>query len=505
MIYTQLSDWQYTHKPTDPKEKARISGEAHFHYRELSEEHFLQALRDGHGFCPLSRDQAQADQARTNIIVYDFDHSTTPLDEFIKGLSIKPAFTYYSYSNGRDGQFRYRLIYELSECITGSEYDAAHQHIAQANGWKPATKGDPTNKYDPLARNQYFFSGTSISYYPDNIINEYTHTQHKPAPAPTAKKARQTPADTTTTYFTDDFIKNFGRLTPHAFTQLQQEGSVYYITHTPLPQVDADTSIIVYPKDYIETPRRLYWDSVNHTHFVKKWTDGEQRHRKLYMAGIIIRKLNPKLSPDELLFATAQEFATYYDNTDKKYTTGDIIRIVERVLSADTGRELSRWKHKGYIVNGQYCDRHGISKRQVVGEQNGIRQAAERDKRYEQIARYYDPTETDNKNLLTLHNAGIKCSIRTLKRYKQAYGYSTQAPKAEPAPKETPIEQAPPKAEPAPAPKPKEKHPTAPPRETPQQPTMTPNYAFDRVMDTETIEGIKKMLRRGLNNSSTIN
>ncbi len=508
MIFTQLSDWTYTHKPTDPKEKARISGEAHFHSREMTEEAFYEALQAGHGFCPLHRDQHQADTSHTNIVVYDFDHSTIPLPAFVEGLALKPTFSYYSFSNGKGGQYRYRLIYELSECITGSEYDAVHQHIAQANEWMPAPKGegDNLNTYDPLARNQYFFSGTGISYNPENVIN-YTqpaqpreHHQPAPKPAPTAKKAWQTKpqADTTTAYFTDDFKKNFGRLTPHAFTQLQQ-GSVYYITHTPLPEVDNNTPIIEYPKGYVETPRRLWWDSLNHTYYVKKWEDGEQRHRKIYMASIIIRRLNPQLSAHELLFATAQEFATYYSNDDKKYTTADLIRIVERVLSADTGRELGKWKRKGYIVNTSYCKKHGVSKRSVVGEQNGIRQAAERDKRYEDISKYYDPSKTDAANLLTLHNAGIKCSIRTLKRYKQAYGYSTQAPK------ETPIEQAPPKAEPAPAPKPKEKHPTAPPRETPQQPTMTPNYAFDRAMDTETIEGIKKMLRRGLNNSSTIN
>ena len=505
MIFTQLSDWTYTRKPTDPKEKARISGEAHFHYRELSEEHFLQALRDGHGFCPLSRDQAQADQAITNIITFDFDHNTTPLPAFVEGLALKPTFSYYSFSNGKGGQFRFRLIYQLAECITGSQYDEVHQYIAQTNGWMPATKDDQTNKYDPLARNQYFFSGTSISYYPSNIINEYTHTQPKPAQAPTAKrvkKARQTQpqADTTTAYFTDEFKRNMGRLSPHAFTQLQQEGSVYYITHTPLPEVDNNTPIREYPKGYVETPRRLYWDSVNHTHFAKKWTDGEKRHRKIYMAGIILRKLNPQLSPDKLLFALCREFATYYDNTDKKYTTADVIHIVERVLSADINRELGRWKRKNYIVNVSYCKKHGVSKRSVVGEQNGIRQAAERDKRYEQIARYYDPTETDNKNLLTLHNAGIKCSIRTLKRYKQAYGYSTQAPKAEPAPKETPIEPAPkPKAQPTP------KHPTTPTKDAPQHPMMMPNYAFDRAYTDTDAERIKKMLRMGLNNTSTNN
>ena len=150
------------------------------------------------------------------------------------------------------------------------------------------------------------------------------------------------------------------------------------------------------------------------------------------MAGIILRKLNPQLSPDKLLFALCREFATYYDNTDKKYTTADVIHIVERVLSADINRELGRWKRKNYIVNVSYCKKHGVSKRSVVGEQNGIRQAAERDKRYEQIARYYDPTETDNKNLLRLKQKGIKCSKNTLTAFKLLYGYTQGREQANP-------------------------------------------------------------------------
>ena len=476
MIYTQLSDWTLTSKPTDPTEKARISGEAHFHYRELSEEHFLQALQAGHGFCPLSRDQAQADTSHTNIIVYDFDHSTIPLPAFVEGLALKPSYTYYSYSNGKDGQFRFRLIYQLYTPIEGSQYDAAHQYIAQANGWKPATKDDQTNKYDPLARNQYFFSGTSISYYPDNIIEYNTHTQPKPAQAPTAKrvkKARQTKpqADTpTTAYFTEEFKRNYGRLTPHAYTQLTAEGSVYYMTHTPLPEVDSNTPIIEYPKGYVETPRRLWWDSENHAYFVKKWEDGEARHRKIYMASIIIRRLNPQLSPDELLFAVCQEFATYYSNDDKKYTTADLIRIVERVLSADMGRELGKWRRKNYIVNGSYCEKHGTSKRAIVGAENGKRNAAERAKRYEQIAEHYDPDKTDAQNLLRLKQKGIQCSQRTLTSYKQAYGYTTPKDGTAQAPK--------PKAKPTPKPQhPRRETPKA--DQAPHQPTMQPNYTFD--------------------------
>ena len=194
MIYTQLSDWTYTTKPTDPKEKADISGKRHFHNREMTEEAFYEALQAGHGFCPLHRDQAQAVQAITNIITFDFDHSTIPLDEFIKGLTIKPAFTYYSYSNGKDGQYRYRLIYQLSTPIEGYQYDDVHEYIARTNGWMPATKDDQTNKYDPLSRNQYYFSGTEITYFPDNIINEYTHTAQA-SPSPNREKGKKGTAD----------------------------------------------------------------------------------------------------------------------------------------------------------------------------------------------------------------------------------------------------------------------------------------------------------------------
>lgn len=466
MIYTQLSDWTLKTKPTDTREKARISGEAHFHYRELSEEHFLQALRDGHGFCPLSRDQAQADQARTNIIVYDFDHSTTPLDEFIKGLSIKPAYTYYSFSNGKDGQYRYRLIYELSECITGSEYDAAHQYIARTNGWMPATKDDQTNTYDPLARNQYYFSGSDVKYYPDNIIYEYnTHTapasprkpQGKPT-APTAKKARHDGDEYTQyKYFSDSFVKKIFEYIPSPYAI-----RFNYITHSPLPDVDADTPIILYPKDYLETPRKFAYDPRKKSYGIAKYRDGENRHKKLFITGIILRKLNPKLNPIQLLKALLREFTLYYDNSDDKYTMPRLLAIADAVLDADVSIELKRWRKPKYIVNPKYCAKHLVTKRQVVGLQNGIRQAAERAKRYEDISKYYDPTETDNSNLLRLRQKGIKCSRNTLTAFKHLYGYTQGREQANPQGRDS----------------------------TQQQQLMMPDIA----------ECVKKMLRGGLNN-----
>lgn len=464
MIHTQLSDWTLTSKPTDPREKARISGGEHFNYKEMSEEHFLQALRDGHGFCPLHRDQAQADQAITNIITFDFDHNTTPLPAFVEGLSIKPTYTYYSFSNGKDGQYRYRLIFQLSECITGSEYDAVHQYIAQANRWKPAPKGegDNLNRYDPLARNQYFFSGTSISYYPNNIINEYTHTQPKPAPTPTAKRAKKA-RQSQFKYYPNSFVEKIYEYIPSPYAI-----RFNYITHTPLPEVDADTPIIEYPADYIETPRKFAYDPLKKCYTISKYKDGENRHKKLFITGIILRRLNPDLTPIHLLKALLREFAIYYDNTDGKYTMPRLLAIADAVLDADVNRELKKWRKPKYLVNPKYCAKHLVTKRQVVGQQNGIRQAEERKKRYEQIAEWYDPTQTDAQNLLRLKQKGIKCSRNTLTAFKHLYGYTQGREQANP--------QGSTQAQGRDS--------------TQQQQPMKPDIA----------ESVKKMLRGGLNN-----
>ena len=436
MIYTLLSDWTLNSKPADPKEKARISGEAHFHYRELSEEHFLQALRDGRGFCPLSRDKNQADTAQTNLIVFDFDHNTTPLPAFVEGLNLKPTFTYYSFSNGKDGQYRYRLIYQLADTIKGYQYDAVHQHIAQANGWMPAPKGDGNilNKYDPLSRNQYFFSGTSISYYPDNIIEYNTHAaqpreQHQPTPKAGTTPRQTKPTTNTAQYkhFPDSFVAKIYEYIPSPYAV-----RFNYITHTPLPEVDADCPIIEYPKGYVETPRKFAYDPQKKCYAISKYKDGEKRHKKLFITGIILRKLNPDLAPIHLLKALLREFAMYYDNSDDKYTMPRLIAIADAVLEADITMELRRWRKPKYIVNPKYCNKHLVSKRQVVGQQNGIRQAAERAKRYEDISKYYDPTETDNTNLLRLKQKGIQCSKNTLTAFKRLYGYTQGREQANP-------------------------------------------------------------------------
>ena len=425
MIYTQLSDWTLTSKPTDPKEKAVISGKQHFHYRELSEEHFINALKTGHGFCPLHRDIHQADTSHTNIIVYDFDHSTIPLPAFVEGLALKPTFSYYSFSNGKDGQYRYRLIYQLAECITGSEYDAAHRYIATANHWQQAPRtGDPTNKYDPLSRNQYYFSGSDVTYYPNNIINEYTHTQPKGsrgAARQTKPKGTKSQEYTKYKHFPDSFVDNIDE-----YISSPYDIKFNYLTHTKLPETDADTPIIPYPSNYIETPRKFAYDPQKKSYGICHFRNGENRHKKLFITGIILRKLNPKLTPIQLLKALLREFYLYYDNSDDKYTMPRLLAIADAVLDADITIELKRWRKPKYIVNPRYCSKHLVTKRQVCGMVNA---KMRREATFANILEHYDPQKSDIENLNTLRKKGVKVSQRTLTFFKSYYK-TLQTPKS---------------------------------------------------------------------------
>ena len=205
-----------------------------------------------------------------------------------------------------------------------------------------------------------------------------------------------------------------------------------YMTQSPLPEADADTPIILYPKDYIETPRKFAYDPLKKCYTLSKYKDGENRHKKLFVTGLILRKLNPDLTPIHLLKALLREFTLYYDNSDDKYTMPRLLAIADAVLDADVNRELKKWRKPKYVVNPKYCQKHLVSKRQVVGMQNGIRQAAERTKRYEDISKYYDPTQTDAQNLLRLKQKGIKCSRNTLTAFKHLYGYTQGREQANP-------------------------------------------------------------------------
>ena len=87
---------------------------------------------------------------------------------------------------------------------------------------------------------------------------------------------------------------------------------------------------------------------------VRVWKDGEHRHTIILHAGARIRKINPDMSADDILYYLVCEWLKYYDqwNTDltRKYGTWEFVGVFAAVMAVDTDT-VKPDKRKTYTHN----------------------------------------------------------------------------------------------------------------------------------------------------------
>ena len=189
-------------------------------------------------------------------------------------------------------------------------------------------------------------------------------------------------------------------------------------------------SYYVIPKKYIG------WDKENKTKIYSKWMDGENRHTKIYTTGVILRRLNPEATADDLLREIVSILLTYYSLKDPdgslKFTKRTILQLMESVLRADLGREMKRVKHSSFRVSDAFCKKNRVSKKQVLGSLLGEQNREKKEERYSEIDYFYDPTitwlngkkVTQQQWIEILEENGILVSLRTFQLYLSDRGYS---------------------------------------------------------------------------------
>lgn len=82
-------------------------------------------------------------------------------------------------------------------------------------------------------------------------------------------------------------------------------------------------------------------------------------------------------------------------------------------------------KHSSFKVSDQYCVKHCVSKKQVLGSLLGEKNREKKEERYREIDCFYDPSLTlGNGKKITqmqwiriLEENGVKVSLETFKRY----------------------------------------------------------------------------------------
>lgn len=371
---------------------------------EVDIEKMIQLIKKGYIYTSLMqnnwRDGENFICSRT--LTFDIDDSTIDMVSYIDSISIKPSFAYTSSSNGLKG-FRFRMVYVLdSDICSIDEYEILSRSFAKQLSLR---------FLDPRSFNgeQMWFGCNGCEVYrTDNVLKVADIERCNDLKSIKPKSASKTIIIHTQHYgLSCTFQIDFENM---SFQELIEKYDGVYdnIMKSPI-EYDVNTPIIHYPKDYYEIRRP--WKRVNGE--VLKIKDGEGRRRKLFLNGIIRRKINPNISYENLVYNLVWEFYYYYINNGNKITKKDILDIATNAMDVDVDKyDIGKPRYKSF-VNPLYCELHNMTPKQVFGQSKNKKQY---------IGEFYDPSLTDKKNIEIMNEYGLQISLRTLKTWKKENG-----------------------------------------------------------------------------------
>ena len=264
----------------------------------------------------------------TRTITYDIDNADVPMGEYLDALCIEPTFVYTTSSNGVEGKgYRYRLVYVTDEeMCTVEEYAEASKALASI------LKLRWVDKRSFMGEQFWFGNASAESVYTGNIIliNDIIKNNiinNNDTVDSSRKSATQDIIIHTQHYIVCcTFLQDYRTM---SFKDLiEKYRDTYENRERTSIEMDEDKPIIEYPVGYYEIRRP--WQKINGE--TLKIKDGEGRRRKLFLNGIIRRKIYPEITFDNLLYNLVYEFYYYYINDGNKI---DKRILYEEVLKKD--------------------------------------------------------------------------------------------------------------------------------------------------------------------------
>ena len=424
-FWVSLSTQKFDHKPDRETEVGKLR----FQRIYTDVDGFAKGIARGYCYAPIftsatfgMTDKTDANFRYSSFVSIDIDHTQVDMNTMVDGLVYKPTLSYTSCSNGENGKYSYRLIYCFNDEINGTGEYANYVHTLLAANQIPI---DEIDKRSIKASQYYNGNGCGninlsisniiydkmdfIDYYKDYISNissesiniTHIHTHPTIMTYDDTFKDKQFQIDYWSMRMEDILVKYLD--------------SYQNIEHTPLPEVDDDTPYIVFPSDYIEI--RRYWTSKDSGRAIKL-KDKEGRRRKLFINGIIRRKINPNITFDNLLFNLLYELVYYVTNYDAENIIDkrEIYNIARSVMKADLSKsDGMKGTSRKFMVNPNYCAKHGVSRKKA-------RVIASKSISGNRIGELYDCLKTDKENLELMKQQGLEISLVTLKRWRKENG-----------------------------------------------------------------------------------
>ena len=447
-----ISSTYYNEKPTG-SEIAKIQ----FNQMTVSNDLLSSFISGGYCYCPTDRKLERVRES--DYICIDVDDSTVEMNEYVSTLTDKPTIYYTTPSNGNVEKsqqkfgddrhiYRFRLLYALdTPTCNATEYEQAFRYITTTNNM---------TSVDYRRANQYYngskgceLHNTHRVYslpdeYKDVVLDNGKEKGGKPKPKQTAGGVSSGNSHNETTLDGDvlSVFLDCGKYEDFLSWYSGMFGASTLLRETPYLPDEEDKRKLVCGDYYVISKKYIGWDKENKTKIYGKWLDGENRHTKIYITGIILRKLNPTASADDILREIVAILMTYYDicNPDGKLKFGkrNILQLLDSVMKADLTKELKAIKHPSFKVSSSYCDRNRVSKRAVVNEILSEKRMEKKEEKYKEIDFFFDHNLTWNDGgkitqqqwVLILQENGVEgVSIATFKRYLDDRGYSKKRKK----------------------------------------------------------------------------
>lgn len=366
-----ITSKNYTEKPN--RNECRF---LEFDKKNTDVEEFINYVTSGYGFtCSILTDKShisnKGDRRQINfkysyLVCLDVDDSKYSMNEAFDIVSLKPTFSYNTYSNDESNKiYKFRFIYVFSKPI--DNVDLYYSLMVFFNNKISKDLGISTDKKTiDCAR---YFNGTmdknicktNIIYNVEDIIkfDDFKELKIKKNKAKSPKIEDKKELNSLEKFFFENsyisFLEEFSdKVTPSQ-------------TCSTLPVDDSTVPFVLLPTDFREIKR--IWFKSNDKFKIRKIKNGEKRRNSLFVNGIIRRMINPSLTFDDILYALTFEMVNYIDNSEDKIIKQDIWNISKNVMKADINDE----KFKDYgrcrktAVNPNfYLLKKGFSKKDVI-------------------------------------------------------------------------------------------------------------------------------------------
>ena len=456
MIYKIKNDFSGRMKISSTyfNEKPKGDEIAKIHFNEMTVSNDMLSSFIGNGYCYCPTDRKLEQVSASDFICIDVDDSMVEMNDYVSTLTDKPTIYYTTPSNGNIEKsmekfgddkhiYRFRLLYALDTPTSNStEYEQAFRYIVNANNMT-FVDFRRANQYYNGSKGCEMHNTQRVYSLPDEYKDVDLGKEEKKGTDPTSKKTPDNIGSCVSNsgMTLDEDVRsaflNCNKYEDFLSWYYGEFGDSNLLRETPYLQDETDERILVPGDDYYVIPKKyVCWDNENKTRIYGKWVDGENRHTKIYTTGIILRKLNPTASANDLLREIVSILLGYYNIFDPggklKFNKKNILQLLDSVLKADLTKKMKEIKHPSFRVSSYYCDKNRVSKKQVLGSLLGEKNRKKKEEKYSEIDYFYDPNLSlnDGKKITQkqwieiLEENGVIVSLRTFKSYLSDRGFS---------------------------------------------------------------------------------